>query len=511
MNSRDLLSDLFASVVVFLVALPLCMGVAIASDVPPAMGLIAGIIGGIVVGSFAGSPLQVSGPAAGLVVVCYEIVHTHGVEVLTAIVAVAGLMQVLAGTTGIAQWFRAVAPAVIYAMLAGIGVLIFASQFHVMVDDAPQSSGIMNLLTIPGAIEKGLLHSENTSHHVAARIGAFTFAILVVWNAIKEKLPGGLSLVPAPLLAVVAATGVSYGMDLNIAYVEAPSSFSSMFKMPGIEAFSALLQPGVLAEAFAVAVIASAESLLCATAVDKLHKGPRTDYDKELRAQGIGNMVSGMLGGLPITGVIVRSSANVAAGGTSRRSAILHGIWLLIAVAVFPQALAFIPRAALAAILVHIGIKLMNPSIFKTLAERSKWDAGIFVTTVFLIVSFNLLEGLMIGFALSILRLAHQLSHLEVEHLEREGEDGHKIIDLHLKGTASFVGLPKLSTELESAPVGSEIHVHMDELQFIDHACLELLGQWETQLKEKDCVLVVEWSELEQRALATKPKVGLAS
>lgn len=509
MDTKTFFSDLFASIVVFLVALPLCMGIAIASDVPPAMGLIAGIVGGIVVGAFSGSPLQVSGPAAGLVVICYEVVHTHGIEVLAMIVAAAGVMQIIAGTTGIAQWFRAVAPAVIYAMLTGIGVLIFASQFHVMVDDAPQSNGILNLLTIPGAIEKGLLHSENTTHHIAARVGALTFAILVGWNALKPRLPSGLALVPAPLLAVLAAAGITAGMGLDIATVEAPKSFVAMFTLPTLAGAKALLDPGVLGEAFAVAVIASAESLLCATAVDKLHSGPRTNYDKELRAQGIGNVVSGLLGGLPITGVIVRSSANVQAGGRTRLSAVLHGFWLLAAIAVFPFALAYIPRAALAAILVHIGLKLMNPSIVRTLWERSRWDVGIFAVTVVLIVAFNLLEGLMIGFALSVLRLAQQLSHLEVEHREFE-EDGHTVIDLCLRGTATFVGIPKLSAELEAAPVGSEIRIHLDELRFIDHASLEVLGQWEDQLREKDCRLVVEWSELERRALADKPTVDLA-
>lgn len=509
MNSRTFFSDLFASIVVFLVALPLCMGVAIASDVPPAMGLIAGIVGGIVVGSAAGSPLQVSGPAAGLVVVCYEIVHTHGIEVLTMIVAVAGVMQIVAGTTGIAQWFRAVAPAVIYAMLTGIGVLIFASQFHVMVDDAPQSNGVMNLLTIPGAIEKGLLHSENTTHHLAARVGALTFAILVGWNAVKERLPAGLGLVPAPLLAILVAAGTTWWLDLQIATVQAPASFAAMFSFPTLEGLTALLRPGVLAEAFAVAVIASAESLLCATAVDKLHDGPRTDYDKELRAQGLGNLVSGLLGGLPVTGVIVRSSANVQAGGRTQLSSVLHGVWLLAAVALFPFVLSYIPRAALAAILVHIGLKLMNPGVIKTLSKRSRWDVGIFALTVVLIVAFNLLEGLMIGFALSVLRLAQQLSHLEVDHREWEDAQGNRIVDLNLRGMATFVGIPKLAAALDAAPVGAEVRIHLDELRFIDHASLELLGEWENQLKKRNCRLVVEWSELETRANAVTPAVRI--
>lgn len=179
MNSKTFASEALASVVVFLVALPLCMGIAIASGVPPAMGLISGIIGGIVVGYFAGSPLQVSGPAAGLAVIVFEIVNTHGLAALGPMLLIAGLVQIVAGKLRWGQWFRAVAPAVIYGMLAGIGVLIFASQFHVMVDDAPRSNGLMNVITIPLAVMKGLSISETDPHHLAAAIGVLTLVVLI--------------------------------------------------------------------------------------------------------------------------------------------------------------------------------------------------------------------------------------------------------------------------------------------------------------------------------------------
>ncbi|MFK7928955.1 MAG: SulP family inorganic anion transporter, partial [Myxococcota bacterium] len=299
--------EFLASIVVFLVALPLCMAIAIASGVPPAMGLVSGIIGGIVVGCIAGSPLQVSGPAAGLVVLVVEIVQAHGIGTLAVLIIIAGVLQIAAGVFRIGQWFRAIAPAVIYAMLAGIGVLIFASQFHVMVDHEPVSSGIINLITIPASIYKGIMPVDGSAHHLAAAIGMLTLVVLVGWNFLRTRLPLVLAVLPAPLLAVIAGSLAAFLFDLKIIYVKVPSSITELVRFPALDDFSALLDPALLGSAIALACVASAESLLSAAAVDKLHDGPRTNYDKELIAQGVGNMILGAIGGLPLTGVIVRS------------------------------------------------------------------------------------------------------------------------------------------------------------------------------------------------------------
>ena len=191
-------NDALASVVVFLVALPLCMGIAIASGVPPAAGLVTGIVGGLIVGFFSGAPLQVSGPAAGLSVIVWQLVQTHGVGALGWIVLVAGAVQLVAGLARLGQWFRAVSPAVIHAMLAGIGVLIFASQFHVMVDDAPRGSGLENLLAIPEAVYKGFVPADGSLHFQAAMIGLLTLAVMIGW---RPLVPRALRVVPAPLVA----------------------------------------------------------------------------------------------------------------------------------------------------------------------------------------------------------------------------------------------------------------------------------------------------------------------
>ena len=285
-----------------------------------AVGIITGIIGGLIVGFLSGSPLQVSGPAAGLSVIVFELATRYGWATLGVLVFLAGVIQLAAGLLRLGQWFRAVSPAVIHGMLAGIGVLIFASQFHIMVDDQPRSSGLANLLSLPEAIWKGTVPSDgNISHDWAARVGLLTIAVIVFW---KPLAPRFLKLVPAPLVAVVVATAVTAALDLPIKQVQLPDALTDAITLPTlglIERWLPNWQTLVVAAA-SLAFIASAETLLCATAVDQLHRGPRTRYDRELAAQGVGNLVCGLLGALPMTGVIVRSAANAEAGARTRRA-----------------------------------------------------------------------------------------------------------------------------------------------------------------------------------------------
>jgi MFS superfamily sulfate permease-like transporter len=491
--------DLLASVVVFLVALPLCMGIAIASGLPPAMGLITGIIGGLVVGAIAGSPLQVSGPAAGLAVIVWELVHTHGIGMLGVIVLLAGLIQMAAGALKLGQWFRAVSPSVIYGMLAGIGVLIIGSQFHVMLDDKPKGGGLANLMAIPQAIRDGLLPVDGSTHHLAAGIGLLTIAVMVGWNLFK---PRRLKAVPAPLVAVVVAVGVSAALQLPIQYVTVPESLWGSIQWPTLEAFGRMLEPTILGAALALALVASAETLLCATAVDQMHQGPRTKYNQELFAQGVGNSLCGLLGALPMTGVIVRSSANVEAGGKTRMAAIFHGAWILAFVLALPFVLKLIPVAALAAVLVYTGYKLINVENVRQLAAHGKSELAIYLITVAAIVATNLLEGVLIGLALSALKLLVTFSRLETRLAVAPDQSS---ATLFVTGAATFIGLPKLAASLERVPAGSELHVHFEELAYIDHACLNLLKNWEKQHRVTGGELIVEWSELEHRYRDRRP------
>src|SRR5581483_3087900 len=358
--------DLLASVVVFLVALPRCMGIAIASGAPPAAGLITGMIGGLVVGSISGCPLQVSGPAAGLAVIVFELIQKHGLAMLAVLIMLAGLIQLVAGSLKLGQLFRSIAPAVIYGMLAGIGILIFGAQFHVMVDDKPRDNGLANLFSIPEAIAKGIWPQDGSSHHLAALIGVTTIAVLVIWNNFAPKR---VKWVPGALVAVIIATAAAQIANFPVRFVELPENLFTALRFPSPEALGRLLEPQFLFAAVALAFVASAETLLSAAAVDQMQDGPRTNYDRELRAQGVGNLLSGLIGGLPMTGVIVRSATNVGAGAKTRRSTMMHGLWLLIFVVALPGVLRLVPIASLAAILVYTGYKLVDPKNIRRLVQ----------------------------------------------------------------------------------------------------------------------------------------------
>jgi len=485
--------DFLASVVVFLVALPLCMGIAIASGVPPALGLITGIIGGLVVGSLAGSPLQVSGPAAGLAVIVYDLVQSHGIEMLGPVVLLAGLLQLAAGLLRWGQYFRAVAPPVIYGMLAGIGVLIFASQFHVMVDDRPRGSGIGNLVSIPEALYKGLVPMDGSNHHLAAFVGVSTIVTILIWANFR---PAKLNFVPPALVAVVVGAIVAAVGRLEINFVDVPSNLIEAVSWPTAEILWRLADPAVFAAAAALALIASAETLLCAVATDRMHDGPRTQFNRELFAQGVGNALCGLAGSLPMTGVIVRSSANVQAGAKTRLSAILHGAWLFALVVAFPAVLKSIPIAALAALLVYTGFKLVNVGQIRSLASYGRMPVAIYFSTLAGIVATDLLTGVLIGVGLSVANLIYTLAHLKIDL--SFSEDTHRA-DLRLEGSATFLSLPRFGATLERVPTGTALHVHVDRLQHIDHACLEALHDWQKQHEKSGSSLVVEWRDLVAR------------
>ena len=613
--------DILASIVVFLVALPLCMGIAIASGAPVAAGLITGIVGGLIVGFFSGAPLQVSGPAAGLTVIVYQIIADHGLETLGITVLVAGVIQLIAGLLKYGRWFRAVSPAVVYGMLAGIGVLIFASQTHVMVDDSPKGSGLTNLLSIPGALAKGLplpevhsheqrteeraflqdygnLHEQQVqirelaaeqiphddttqplspeslqqlkligakqnaiqinfteltaelnktrvvasaanpealqkslqstpeilasarkaldrgdpqniidtqaaaeqsivrllsllmNHDWAAKLGLLTIVLLVAWKAIPIKK---LRIVPAPLFAVIVVTALATIYKIPVLYVEVPTNLWSEIHLPSWVVFDTTPWSVFLGSGIVLAVVASAETLLCATAVDQMQTHTRTEYNRELVGQGIGNMLCGLLGALPMTGVIIRSSANVTAGARTRLSTILHSVWLLIFVSFLAFLLRLIPTAALAAILVYTGYKLVDIKAIKNLKKYGWGEVVIYFATLGTIVCTDLLTGVITGIVLSAMKLLHTFSHLETElHIDQDARQAH----LQLCGAATFMRLPLLAEKLERVPQNYELHVDFEKLNHIDHACLDLLMTWARQHEETGGTLIIDWESL---------------
>jgi MFS superfamily sulfate permease-like transporter len=465
--------ETLASVVVFLVALPLCMGIAIASNVPPALGLVSGIVGGIVVGAFSGAPLQVSGPAAGLAVIVFQAVENHGIEGMAMMVLIAGVLQIAAGLLKLGRWFRAVSPAVIGGMLTGIGVLIAASQFHVMVDDTPRASGVANILSVPESIYKGVVPLDGSPHHLAAMIGLLTLILLIGSERIKR-----FKALPGALVAVAGASIAAAFLGLPISYVTVPENLLASLSLPTAATLAKhLADPGIWFGGLGMGIVASAESLLCATALDKMHSGPRANYDAEMRAQGIGNVIAGLVGALPITGVIVRSTANIQGGARTRLSAILHGVWLLVLVVILPHILRLVPRASLAAILVYTGYKLISPARIIQLARRGRGELLVFIGTVTAIVVTDLLKGVVFGVVIALLKLQLEAMRIEIS-IERDASTNQ--VDLHVRGAATFVRLPDLAVALEQIKPAEHAHVHL-YLNHLDHACLELITEWEQQ------------------------------
>jgi MFS superfamily sulfate permease-like transporter len=470
----------------------LSMGIAIASGAPPALGLITGIIGGIVVGFLSGNQLQVSGPAAGLSVLVWEFINQHGIGMLGPTLLLAGILQAIMGVSRVGQWFRAISPAVIQGMLAGIGVLIIASQFHVLVDDVPKGTGLQNLLSIPDSIYKGIFPPDGSSHHLAALIGVITIAIIFAWGYAPKKL----LLIPAPLVAVLLMTIVAAVFQMPIKYVNIDSNLLNVIHLPTVESMGGLLNASILSSALAFCFIASAETLLSAAAVDRLHQGERTKYNQELFAQGIGNSLCGLVGALPMTGVIVRSKTNVEAGGKTRLSAILHGVWILVMVVLAPFLLSKIPTTALAAILVYTGFKLVSPKAVRELKPYGKAEVAIYFATLAGIVATNLLVGVLIGLVLALLKLIYTFSHLEVR---LETEPTSKVMTVSLNGAATFIRLPKLAAALESIPVGTKVSLEIDRLSYIDHACLDLIANWRKQHVARNGQADVLWEDLHLR------------
>jgi MFS superfamily sulfate permease-like transporter len=488
----DLRHDALASVVVFLVALPLCIGITIASGAPTGSGIVTGIVAGLVVGWLSGCPLQVSGPAAGLTVVVYELIRDQGLEAFGVIVIAAGLIQILWSWLQLGQWFRAVSPAVIHGMLAGIGALIFASQFHIMIDDLPKGSGLDNILSLPAAVWKGLIDDDSTpmNHHLAARIGVLTIGTMVCWNLI---IPKRFRMMPAVLMGVTVATIASAALEIPIQRIEVQDNLLAIIHLPTLQALSHFLDTDILAEALGLAFIASVETLLSASAVDQLHTGPRTRYNRELLAQGVGNTLCGFIGSLPMTGVIVRSSANVEAGAKTRASAIFHGAWLLVFVSLLPSLLRFIPTASLGAVLVYTGYKLMNFGVLPELKKHGRSEVVIFFATMGAIVFVNLLTGVIFGLCLALAKLLYTTQNLET-FFSRDAATGK--LTLHLQGIATFVSLPRLAAALETAPPFAEISIDSSSLRHIDHACLNLLQNWQLQHEANQGKVLVDWDKM---------------
>lgn len=462
--------DLGASVVVALVALPLCVGVAVASGVPAELGLVTGVVGGLVAGWFRGSSLQVSGPAAGLTVLVYEAVRTYGAAALGVLVCAAGLVQLGMGALRLGRWFRAISVAVVQGMLAGIGLVLIAGQLYAL-GDAPAPGGTVAKLA-------GLVRLAGQAELTAVALGAGTVAVMVLWR----RAPAAVRAVPGALAGVALAGGAAAVLDLPVARVEVTGVLASV-SLPGPGELAVLWSPGAAATVLALALIASAETLFSAAAVDRLHEGPRTDYDRELMAQGVGNAVCGLLGALPMTAVIVRSAANVEAGARTRAARVLHGAWLLVFAVLVPGALSAVPLASLAGVLLYAGWKLLPGRAVRVLWREHRGEAVVLVATAGAVVATNLFEGVLAGLGLAVAKAAWEASHVHVEAVP-EGPGG-EVLRVRVAGNVTFLRLPKLLDALEPLPADRPVRLDLSGLRHLDHACLTALDNWQRQRERR--------------------------
>ncbi|MFE2727724.1 SulP family inorganic anion transporter [Kitasatospora sp. NPDC059327] len=489
--------DLPSSLVVFLVAVPLCVGVAVASGVPAELGLVTGIVGGLVVGALPGSSLQVSGPAAGLTVLVYEAVQEYGVGALGVLVLATGLLQLAMGALKLGRWFRAMSASVVHGMLAGIGLTLLFGQLYALADRKAPATGPEKIAGLP-ALLRDVVTGAAAPGTVA--LGTATLLVLVFWKYLPARVGRA---VPAPLAAVGLAAAVTAAADLPVARIRV-SGLLDVVRLPERDALGALAGPAGLGTILAFTLIASAETLFSAAAVDRMHHGPRTDYDRELTAQGVGNTLCGLLGALPMTAVIVRSAANVQAGARSKASRVLHGFWLLLFTALLPGVLGLVPLTALAAVLVHAGAKLVPVRRIVGLCRGHRGEAAVLAVTAVAIITTDLFEGVLIGIGLAVAKSAWQTSHLQiaVEELPVPGAPdvpvlpepaapggggagapalGGAPLRVRLSGNATFLRLPRLLDALERLPADRPVELDWSGLRHLDHACTVALSTWADQ------------------------------
>jgi len=479
-------TDILSGAVVFLVALPLCLGIALASGAPLFAGIISGIIGGIVVGLLSNSQLSVSGPAAGLTAIVLAAISSLGsYETFLLAVVLAGILQIILGFAKAGTISNYFPSNVIEGMLTAIGVIIILKQLpHAIGYDVDNEGDFF-------FVEKGVGHNTfssiidaiNYSHLGAITVTLVSLGILIAFN--KVAFLKNLKVVPGALVAVVTgvainemfkASGSSLAIGqehlVNLPIPKSWSDFTGQFSLPD---FTAIQNPNVWIVALTIAVVASIETLLCIEASDKMDPLKRyTNTNKELFAQGAGNILSGLIGGMPMTSVIVRTSANINSGGRTKVATITHGLFLLIAVVSIPAILNKIPLACLAAILLMIGYKLASPTVFKHLWQNGKYQFVPFIVTVTAVVFTDLLKGVAIGLIVSvfyILRANLKLAYFFKKEEYHEGE----VVTIKLAQEVSFLNKAAIKQTLSHLPVNSKVVIDASEAFYIDHDILELI------------------------------------
>jgi MFS superfamily sulfate permease-like transporter len=502
-------SDLAASVVVFLVALPLCLGIAVVSGAPAMSGLIAGIVGGVIVGAFSGSSLGVSGPAAGLAAIVFLAIENFttgedaailGMGAFFAAVVLAGFIQIGMGflKAGIIAYYFPVS--VIRGMLSGIGIVIILKEIPHAFGYDKDAFGDFGFFQKDG---------HNTISEIwytlldfvpgAVLLTLVSLGILILWerpfmNKLKltKIIKGPLVVVALGIIATLGFEGSYFELTKeHLVSVPIINSVDSLSQNIQLADFTRIFNLDVLILAFTIALVASLETLLCVEATDKLDPYKRiTPTNRELKAQGIGNVVSGLIGGLPITQVIVRSSANIQSGGKTKISAIVHGFLLLVAVLMLPKVINLIPYASLAAILFVVGYKLAKPSLFKEMFQKGWIQFLPFIITILGIVFTNLLVGIALGLAVAIAQIL--INNYRRPYLFDQQTDDDSVYRFELTEQVTFINKANIQKTLDSIPSGSKVIIDASKSSFIHPDVIEIFEDFETNAThnnvEVDCV-----------------------
>lgn len=504
-------NDLPASIVVFFVALPLCLGIALASGAPLFSGLIAGIVGGIVVGALSGSQIGVSGPAAGLAAIVLSAIGAlGGYENFLLAVVLGGAIQVLLGVlkAGIIGYYFP--SSVIKGMLTGIGIIIILKQIPYFFGYDANPEGDFAFFQVDGENTfSEIINSLNFISPGSTIVAFIGLGILVLWDRVLTKKAKIFQLIQGPLVAVIfgilffvfaqgnTSLSISSSQLVSVPIPGDTASFLAQFSLPN---FSEIGNPQIWITAFTIALVASLETLLCVEATDKLDPRKRvTPTNRELLAQGTGNMISGIIGGLPITQVIVRSSANIQSGGRTKMSAIIHGFFLLTSIILIPRLLNMIPLSVLAAVLFIVGYKLAKPALFKKMYQLG-WKQFIpFTVTVLGIVFTDLLIGIGLGLAVGIVVIlikSYQNSHFL--HIEDKSNGKHKI-KMTLAEEVTFFNKGAILKELDSLPENTYLELDVRKTRFLDNDIVEILEDFTEKARNRhiDIKLISERGEVE--------------
>ena len=503
---KNIGADLPASVVVFLVALPLCLGIALASNAPLFSGIIAGIIGGIVIGALSGSQLSVSGPAAGLTaIVGAAILQLPSFETFLLSVVICGVLQIVFGFIKAGVVGDYIPNNVIKGMLAAIGLILILKQLPHLVgydanfegDESFRQQNNENTFS-------GLASAMRSITPVAVLIGAVSLLFQIVWEKFTAGKKGFIRIIPAPLVVVLIGIGINeyfrqagsaYAIDprhmVSIPVAESTSQFLSFFTFPDL---TAIANKEVWIAGLTLALVASLETLLSIEAIDDLDPYQRvTNKERELKAQGVGNMLSGLIGGLPITSVIVRSSANVHAGARSKMSAIFHGMLLLTSVALIPGLLNLIPKSALAAVLIFTGYKLAKPTLFRQYFKKG-WDQFLpFLITILAILLTDLLIGVVIGIGVGIFFVVRSNFKTSVFIVH----DANKYL-FRLRKDVSFLNKPIIKNKLEEVPEDASVLIDASRADFIDRDVMEVIDDFVLHAPLKNIRVTVKFNNRRQ-------------